>query len=380
MLDDVVHTIKGYTGCDSVGIRLLDTEGNIPYSSYAGFAGSFYERESPLNILRDECMCIYVIRGDANPDLPVITSKGSFWCNGTTKFLAGVSEQDKGRTRNVYNEVGYESVALVAIKQGDTTLGLIHIADHREGMVPLEKVEVLEDISQALGSAIQRLLAETGIRNSLAEKEVLLQEIHHRVKNNLSGIISLIELQISSLTDPVNISLLQDLETRVRSMALVHESLYLTKDLARISTATYTENLIRHLFQVYGKSPEIRSVIDMGEIMMPIETAVPFGLVISEIITNSLKYAFPPSFSCEEHRGETCTLSINFQREGKDYLLKIADNGIGIPEGQGIEGSPRLGLFLIDFIVKHQLRGRIEINNVRGTKYTIRFPEPVVME
>jgi len=380
MLDEVVHTIQEYTGCDSVGIRLLDTEGNIPYTSYAGFAPSFYERESPLNILKDECMCIYVIRGDANPDLPVITSKGSFWCNGTTKFLAGVSDEEKGRTRNVCNEMGYESVGLVAIRQGDTILGLIHIADHREGMVPLETVEVLEDISQALGSAIQRLLAETGIRQSLAEKEVLLREIHHRVKNNLSGIISLIELQISSLTDPVNISLLQDLETRVRSMALVHESLYLTKDLARISTAIYTENLTRHLFQVYGKSPEIRYVIDMGDIMMPIETAVPFGLVISEIITNSLKYAFPQSFSCEEKRGEPCTISLTFHREGNDYLLEIADNGIGIINGYGVEGSHTLGLFLINFIVKHQLRGSIEINNKGGTAYTIRFPEPAVME
>ena len=374
MLDEVVHTIQEYTGCDSVGIRLLDIEGNIPYTSYAGFADSFYGRESPLNIQRDECMCIYVIRGDTNPDLPVITAKGSFWCNGTTKFLVGVSDEDKGRTRNVCNEVGYESVALVAIKQGDTILGLIHIADHREGMVPLETVEVLEEISQALGSAIQRLLAETGIRNSLTEKEVLLREIHHRVKNNLSGIISLIELQISSLTDPVNISLLQDLETRVRSMALVHESLYLTKDLARISTATYTENLTRHMFQVYGKSPEIRYAIEMGEIMMPIETAVPFGLVISEIITNSLKYAFPPSFSCEELRREPCTISLTFHREGNGYLLTIADNGIGIPNGNGAEGSHTLGLFLINFIVKHQLRGSVEINNVGGTAYTIRFP------
>jgi len=118
----------------------------------------------------------------------------------------------------------------------------------------------------------------------------------------------------------------------------------------------------------------------MGVITLPIETAIPCGLVMSEIVTNSLKYAFPPTFSCGEVRGEPCTITLALQREGNDYLFKIADNGIGIPEGIDVTMTHSLGLYLTRFIVKHQLRGSLEISTARGTVYTIRFPEPAVKE
>jgi two-component system, sensor histidine kinase PdtaS len=113
---------------------------------------------------------------------------------------------------------------------------------------------------------------------------------------------------------------------------------------------------------------------------MSIETAIPCGLVMSEIVTNSLKYAFPHTFSCEEIRGEPCTIALTLHREGSDYLLKITDNGIGTPEGNDVTMSHSLGLFLIRFIVEHQLRGSLEINTSGGTAYTIRFPAPEVKE
>jgi PAS domain S-box-containing protein len=234
---------------------------------------------------------------------------------------------------------------------------------------------------QSVGRDItERKAAEEAIRSALEEKEVLHQEIHHRVKNNLAGIISLINLQIGSLTNPLLISQFNDLETRIRSMALVHESLSVTKDHARINIASYTENLTRHLFQIYGKATNIRCRIEMGDVMMPIETAIPCGLVMNEIVTNSLKYAFPKTFSCREIRGEPCTITITLHREGNDYLLRVADNGIGMPEGIDVTMSGSLGLYLIRFIVQHQLRGSREISTMNGTRYTIRFPEPEVKE
>jgi PAS domain S-box-containing protein len=234
-------------------------------------------------------------------------------------------------------------------------------------------VAVFEDVTE-------RKRAEETIQHALAEKEVLLREIHHRVKNNLAGILALIELQTSSLSDPVQIAPFKELETRIRSMALVHESLSSAKDLARINVASYTEDLTRHLFQVYGMGAEVQCKIEMGDITLPIETATPCGLVMNEIVTNSLKYAFPKTFSCEESRGEPCTIALTLQREGSDYLLGIADNGIGMPEGIDVTISHTLGLFLIRFIVEHQLRGSLEISNAGGTAYTIRFPEPAVKE
>ncbi|MDP3396144.1 MAG: PAS domain S-box protein, partial [Methanoregula sp.] len=226
----------------------------------------------------------------------------------------------------------------------------------------------------------ERKKAEQTIQHALAEKEVLLREIHHRVKNNLAGILSLIELQTSSLSDPVQIAPFKDLETRIRSMALVHESLSKTKDPARIYFVSYTENLTRYLLPAYGTAGEVKCKIEMGYITLPIETATPCGLVMNEIITNSLKHAFPKTFNCGEIRGEPCTISITLNRDGSDYLLGVSDNGIGMPEGIDVTISHTLGLFLIRFIVEHQLRGSLEISNEGGTAYTIRFPEPKVKE
>ena len=163
-------------------------------------------------------------------------------------------------------------------------------------------------------------------------------------------------------------------------MALVHESLYQTKDLSQVNSASYTENLVKQLFQVYGTGANIPCRIDIGDITMPIETAIPCGLVMSEIITNSLKYAFPTTFSCQDQRHEPCTITINLKNEGGYYLLTIEDNGIGIPEGSEADRGHSLGLYLIRLIVEHQLRGTLQVSTAVGTAYTIRFPVRDVKE
>ena len=160
LLEEFVAEVKSFTGCDAVGARILDDEGNIPYQAYQGFSQEFYEAESPLSIKVDDCMCINVIKGDTDPNLPFYTERGSFYMNGTTLFLATVSEVDKGRTRNTCNAVGYESVALIPIRLGERILGLIHLADPGENMVPLETVAILESAAMQLGTAIQRVRAE----------------------------------------------------------------------------------------------------------------------------------------------------------------------------------------------------------------------------
>ncbi|OGP89488.1 MAG: hypothetical protein A2156_11115 [Deltaproteobacteria bacterium RBG_16_48_10] len=166
LFEEFIKEIKNYTGCAAVGIRILDEEGNIPYQTYKGFSQSFFELESPLSIKTDQCMCINVIKGDVDPKLPFYTAGGSFYMNGTTRFLATVSEEEKGQTRNVCNQVGYESVALVPIRMKDRVLGLIHVADVREDMVPLNIVEVLEKAGMQLGTAILRKQAEEALREN----------------------------------------------------------------------------------------------------------------------------------------------------------------------------------------------------------------------
>lgn len=173
LLNVFVTEIQNLTGCAAVGIRLLDEAGNIPYQAFKGFSQEFYEKESPLSIHFDRCMCINVIKGTTDLSLPFYTPGGSFYINATTRFLETVTEEEKGRTRNECNRQGFESVALIPIRLGKRILGMIHIADPREDMVPLDKVEILERIAQQLGGAIERIRSEERSRRHYEEISTL---------------------------------------------------------------------------------------------------------------------------------------------------------------------------------------------------------------
>jgi PAS domain S-box-containing protein len=177
LLTAFVSEIKDYTGCDAVGIRMLDEDGGIPYKAYTGFSQRFYDSESPLSLNSDRCMCINVIRGTADSRLPFYSKGGSFYINGSSRFLATVSEEEKGRTRNVCNREGYESVALVPFREGGRILGLIHVADHRENMVPPEKIEILEKGAMQLGTALQRVRAEDRLQASESRYRSLFENM-----------------------------------------------------------------------------------------------------------------------------------------------------------------------------------------------------------
>lgn len=205
------------------------------------------------------------------------------------------------------------------------------------------------------------------LQAALKEKEVLLQEIHHRVKNNLQIIYSLLRLQHRNVTDPQAAEILQDSRNRVKSIALIHEKLYRSEDLSKIYVDTYIPNLVASLFSSYQlQSDAITLAMSIESISLNIDTAIPCGLIINELVTNSLKYAFV-NHPVGEIRVE---LSLDSERF---IHLTIADTGVGIPEQFDFVHPSSLGLKLVKDLVE-QLEGQIDIDRGSGTQFRIVFP------
>ncbi len=197
------------------------------------------------------------------------------------------------------------------------------------------------------------------------EKEVMLKEIHHRVKNNLQIISSLINLQSHYIEDERALELFDECKNRVNSMALIHEKIYESKDLANININEYISELINNLVKLYGMEPEIDLDLHIEVNSFKLDILVPIGLILNETISNSLKYAFEG-----RERGAIVVHLTRTANHG--YRLLIADDGVGIPEGVTIENSETLGLQLID-ILADQIDGNITLNCEHGTRYQIDF-------
>jgi len=215
----------------------------------------------------------------------------------------------------------------------------------------------------------ERKRAEEQIKASLKEKEVLLKEIHHRVKNNLQAISSLLYLQSKNIVDERTLEMFQDGRNRVRSMALVHERLYQSGDLARVDFAEYTQSLANSLFRSYGvNSNIIKLKINVDGVFLGIDTAIPCGLIINELVSNSLKHAFPNGRE-GEIRIELCS-----DNDGQ-FTLMVSDNGVGFPENLDFRNTKSLGLQLVNTLVA-QLEGTVELDRSGETAFRITFTEP----
>ncbi len=212
-----------------------------------------------------------------------------------------------------------------------------------------------------------RKSAENKIKSSLDEKNILLQEIHHRVKNNMQIISSLLNLQTRYVDDEEAVNVLKESQNRVRSMAMIHEKLYQSKDLSHINFLDYIQSLVSNLFYSYNvKNPQIKSILKIDDVKLNMETAVPCGLIISEIVSNSLKYAFP-----NEMHGE---ILVSLKSVENGYELIISDNGIGLPSELDIDNHKSLGLILVKSLTE-QIDGKITIKRNHGTEFKINFKE-----
>jgi len=230
-------------------------------------------------------------------------------------------------------------------------------------------------VTQFLG-AIQdittRKLAEEQINASLEEKTVLLREIHHRVKNNLQVVSSLLSLQADTVQEDQSRQVLQDSQNRIRSMGLIHEMLYQSDDLAQINTAQYIPKVVHNLFSVYGGlTNQISLNIEVEELLLNLDSAIPCGLVINELVSNALKHAFPPED--EYPSGKKPAIRVQFRQKSRNqYELTVSDNGVGLPRNFKWQNSESLGLQLIR-ILTEQLDGMVTVGNDAGASFQITF-------
>lgn len=208
---------------------------------------------------------------------------------------------------------------------------------------------------------------QLNLRKSLEEKEILLKEIHHRVKNNLQIIYSLLGLQSKYSKDPNYLDLIQESQQRIKTMAIIHENLYQSKDLGKIDFSRYVKNLCNYLYESYRvNSNPLKLDLKIENIFLDIDTAIPCGLIINELFSNSLKHAF--------NENTVNLIRVHFFSNENNYFLIIGDNGKGLNPGFDIKKSDSLGLKLVGTLVK-QLKGHLNIKTEDGTEFIITFRE-----
>ncbi|WP_028323396.1 sensor histidine kinase [Desulfatirhabdium butyrativorans] len=217
-----------------------------------------------------------------------------------------------------------------------------------------------------------RQKAEALLQKLLSEKEVLLREIHHRVKNNLAAIIGLIDLQSRKMSDSLHRDSMTELCARIRSMSLVHEQLYHSDNLSRIDFQAYLESLVQHIVASYEHQEDIVIHTNAQGVLMGLDEAVPCGLIVTELLTNAFKYAFPPEIAC--HWNRSCIVEVSAARDNDTVCLSVSDNGVGLPSDPDWAHIETLGLTLVKMLGQHQLRGKIEVDRTSGTTIRIIFP------
>lgn len=234
-------------------------------------------------------------------------------------------------------------------------------------LVTVVNIPATQKLLASIIDITKRKNTENLIKSSLNEKSILLQEIHHRVKNNMQIISSLLNLQTKYVNDEKAVEVLKESQNRVKSMAMIHEKLYQSRDLSHINFGDYIQSLVTNLFYSYNiEKTHIKPVLEVDNLNLNIDTAVPCGLIISELVSNCLKYAFPP--------GMTGEIFISLKFIDNKYELTIRDNGIGLSENIDFNNLETLGLLLVNNLTE-QIDGEMTINRKHGTGFRIRFEE-----
>lgn len=250
-----------------------------------------------------------------------------------------------------------EEVAVQTLKNGATD----YILKHRLERLPLAVGRARRESE----SARAHKEADDKLKASLREKELLLQEVHHRVKNNLEVICSLLNMQSTAVADPLLTVALQESQKRIQSMAIVHEMLYASRNLNDIDFAGYVRLLAAEVSNSYGIDPaRVGLKFDLEPVHLEIDRAIPCGLILNELLTNTFKYAFPDS-----SKGE---IFVSLQEQNDCIRLAVEDTGVGLPESWLPGATKSLGLNIVRILVQ-QVKGTMEISSNRGVQVVLKF-------
>ena len=262
------------------------------------------------------------------------------------------------------------------LKPFDMVYRIIHSSGeiryvHSTGYVETRPDSSVVKMSGTVQDITERKLAEEKLVASLEEKEILLREVHHRVKNNLAAIIALLDMQRKALGNPAASTALANIANRIASMALVHERLYQSENLSQIDFQEYLSALVSHLRTSLNAPRDLRCAVNAKGIGMGLDGAVPVGMIVNELVVNAMKYAFPDNKPRPGAR--QCELTIALERKASTITLIVADNGVGLPESIDWDTTSTLGLRLVKMLGEHQLGGTVDLDRSDGTRFTLQF-------
>ncbi len=303
-----------------------------------------------------------------------------------TEVFHIIHEETRTLTESPITKALQEGVVVGRGSRGDFPTLLI-AKDGIERPIDESVAPIKDDKGKIIGTVLafrditERVRAEEQIKAALAEKEVLMLEVHHRVKNNLQVLVYLIDMQAETIENPKVLQALVDIQGRIRAMYLIHEKLYQAEDLAQINFGEYLEDLTSNLLHVFGGGQSISLRVDAEDIFINVNVAIPCGMIVNELVTNALKYAFPTDDvevlgrDGDRPLHPRPEIRVEFRSREDEYVLMVGDNGVGMPPELDWRTTESLGLKLVNIWATHQLGGSIEVDIQHGTAFKIRFTE-----
>jgi PAS domain S-box-containing protein len=298
----------------------------------------------------------------------------SWVCQNDRSLLANDADAEPSYINCFPEVLKTRSELTVPIHLAGEVLGVLDIQSDSLNAFDANDLIVMETLADQVSVALENARLVQSLERELSEKEVLLREIHHRIKNNLEVVLSLADMQARRVDDLRAKQSLHVLQERIRTIALVHESLYRSPSLAYIQSQKYLQQLTGNLYLAFGTAG-INLLVQAEDIIMNVDTAMPCGLIVTELVTNAFKYAFPADQKDVQRGSDEITkeIRVSLKRENHQIVLQVSDNGVGLPEGLNWQTSKSLGLRLVTSLTG-QLHGSLEVHSLEGTQVQITFP------